>query len=135
MIRIVFFLFVLSGSVFAQTTAQQPEPAASQPQEEHAKPDMQARIGGPVKPPVLKHMVDPVYSKPMKRADFKGNIQVYVIVEADGTLSKVHVTRGYNADFDQAALDAVRQYKFKPATQGGKPVKVDLYIEVNFGGW
>lgn len=30
------------------------------------------------------------------------------------------------------ALEAVRQYKFKPAMENGKPVTVDMYIEVNF---
>jgi protein TonB len=33
---------------------------------------------------------------------------------------------------DEKAVEAVRQYKFKPATEGGKPVKVDLTIDVNF---
>jgi len=33
---------------------------------------------------------------------------------------------------DEKAVEAVRQYKFKPATQGGKPVKVDMYVDVLF---
>jgi protein TonB len=33
---------------------------------------------------------------------------------------------------DEKAVEAVRQYKFKPATKDGKPVKVELSIDVNF---
>jgi len=33
---------------------------------------------------------------------------------------------------DQKAIDAVRQYRFKPAMKDGKPVQVDLYVDVNF---
>ena len=38
----------------------------------------------------------------------------------------------YNSYMDEKAIEAVRQYKFKPAMKDGKPVKVDLYIDVNF---
>jgi hypothetical protein len=40
--------------------------------------------------------------------------------------------RGVGMGLDEKAVEAVRQYKFKPALQNGKPVPVDLYIDVNF---
>jgi protein TonB len=40
--------------------------------------------------------------------------------------------RGVGMGLDEKAVEAVRQYKFKPATRDGKPVKVDLYVDVNF---
>jgi protein TonB len=44
----------------------------------------------------------------------------------------VRVVRGVGMGLDEKAVEAVRQYKFKPAMQNGKPVPVDLYIDVNF---
>jgi len=44
----------------------------------------------------------------------------------------VHVVRGVGMGLDEKAVGAVRQYKFKPATKDGKPVKVELTVDVNF---
>jgi protein TonB len=44
----------------------------------------------------------------------------------------LHVERSLTPDFDKHAMDAVRQYKFKPAMRLGKPVAVSIRIEVNF---
>ena len=53
-------------------------------------------------------------------------------VDENGNPSHVKVVRGVGMGLDEKAIEAVRQYKFKPAMQNGKPVKVDLYVDVNF---
>ena len=40
--------------------------------------------------------------------------------------------RSVGMGLDEKAVEAVKQYKFKPAMEGGKPVTVELNIEVNF---
>ena len=44
----------------------------------------------------------------------------------------VHVIRGVGMGLDDKAVEAVKQYKFKPAMENGKPVLVELNVEVNF---
>jgi len=89
-------------------------------------------IGGSVKAPVLTYSPDPEFSEEARKAKFSGNVQVYLWVDEQGNPSHVRVIRGVGMGLDEKAVEAVRQYKFKPAMQNGKPVKVDLYIDVNF---
>jgi protein TonB len=88
--------------------------------------------GGVQQPPKLIFQVDPEFSEEARKAKFSGNVQVYLIVDEQGLPTHVRVVRGVGMGLDEKAVEAVRQYKFKPAMQNGKPVKVDLYIDVNF---
>jgi protein TonB len=89
-------------------------------------------IGGSVRPPVAIFTPEPEFSEEARKAKFSGNVQVYLWVDEQGNPSHVKVVRGVGMGLDEKALEAVRQYKFRPALQNGKPVKVDLYIDVNF---
>jgi protein TonB len=89
-------------------------------------------VGGSVRPPTVLIQPDPEYSEEARKAKFSGNVEVYVIVDAKGNPTHVRVVRGVGMGLDEKAAEAVRQYKFKPATQDGKPVAVDMYVEVNF---
>jgi TonB family protein len=98
-----------------------------------AKPNERAtHIGGSVKPPKLIHSVDPEYTPEARKKKFNGNVQVYLWVEENGMPSHVRVVKGVGMGLDEKAVQAVSQFRFKPAMQDGKPVKVDLYIDVNF---
>ncbi len=87
---------------------------------------------GGVRDPVVIHSVEPEFSEEARRAKFSGNVQVYLWVDELGNPSHIRVIRGIGMGLDEKAVEAVRQYKFKPATQNGKPVKVDMYINVDF---
>jgi protein TonB len=89
-------------------------------------------VGGSVHPPSVIFQVDPEFSEEARKAKFSGNVQVYLVVDANGNPSHVRVVRGVGMGLDEKAVEAVRQYKFKPAMNNGKPVAVDLYIDVNF---
>jgi len=89
-------------------------------------------IGGGISSPVVIHEVDPEFSEEARKAKFAGNVEVYLWVDEAGNPSHVRVVRGVGMGLDERAEEAVRQYKFKPAMRDGKPVKVDLYIDVNF---
>ena len=89
-------------------------------------------IGGPVQAPSLIYSIEPEFSEEARKAKFSGNVQVYLWVDEHGNPSHVRVVRGVGMGLDEKAVEAVRQYKFKPATKDGKPVKVDLYVDVNF---
>jgi len=89
-------------------------------------------VGGSVRPPVVISSIDPEFSEEARKDKFSGNVEVYLWVNEHGNPSHVRVVRGVGMGLDEKAVEAVRQYKFKPAMQNGKPVKVDLYIDVNF---
>ena len=61
-----------------------------------------------------------------------GIVLVTLVVDANGNPQNVHLVRGVGMGLDEKALEAVRQYKFKPARYNGKPVPVQLNVEVNF---
>jgi TonB family protein len=55
-----------------------------------------------------------------------------IVVGTDGKPHDLRVTSAPNRDFDEAALEAVRQWTFKPATCDGEPVETQVAVEVNF---
>jgi protein TonB len=89
-------------------------------------------VGGGISPPTVLKSVDPEFSEEARKAKFSGNVEVYLWVDEQGNPSHIRVARGVGMGLDDKAVEAVRQYKFKPAMKNGKPVKVDLYIDVNF---
>jgi protein TonB len=89
-------------------------------------------IGGGVTKPEVLYSPEPEFSEEARKAKFSGNVQVYLWVDESGNPSHIRVVRGIGMGLDEKAIEAVRQYKFRPAMKDGKPVKVDLYIDVNF---
>jgi protein TonB len=92
---------------------------------------LHAGTGG-IHDPVLIHSVEAEFSELARQHKFSGNVQVYLWVDEQGNPSHIRVVRGVGMGLDENAVAAVRQYKFKPAMKDGKPVKVDMYIDVDF---
>lgn len=89
-------------------------------------------IGGGVSAPVLIYDPDPEFSDEARRAKYQGVCVVGLIVDAQGNPQQVKVVRPLGMGLDEKAIEAVRQYKFKPAMYKGHPVPVEINIEVNF---
>jgi protein TonB len=89
-------------------------------------------IGGGVSAPVLTYQVDPEYSEEARKAKFMGVVTVNLIVDEHGNPKNVRVLRGAGMGLDEKAKEAVMQYRFKPAMEGGRPVAVEMNVEVNF---
>jgi protein TonB len=90
------------------------------------------RPGGGVSAPQVIFSVDPEFSDEARRAKYQGICVVSVIVDAQGNPQRVRVVRPLGMGLDEKAVDAVKQYKFKPAYYQGHPVAVEVNIEVNF---
>jgi protein TonB len=90
------------------------------------------RIGGGVSAPQVIYQVEPEFSEEARKAKVAGNVLVNLWVDTNGNPSHVRVIRGVGMGLDEKAIEAVRQYKFRPAMENGKPVLVELNIEVNF---
>jgi protein TonB len=75
---------------------------------------------------------DAEYSEDARKAQLSGKVVLSVVVEADGTTSNITVTKALGMGLDQKAVEAVRQWMFKPATMAGKPVRARVNVEVGF---
>lgn len=81
-----------------------------------------------------------IYTKPPEypaasianKEQISGDVIVSLIVGKDGVPKQVAVKKGMRPDFDQSAIAAVKQYRFKPALLHGNPVECPLFIDVNF---
>jgi periplasmic protein TonB len=72
------------------------------------------------------------FSDEARRAKYQGICLVALIVDAHGLPQNVHVVRRLGMGLDEKALEAIRKYRFKPATKDGKPVAVGITVEVDF---
>jgi TonB family protein len=88
--------------------------------------------GGGVSAPVLIYSVDPEFSDEARRAKYQGICVVSLIVDAQGNPQKIEIARALGMGLDEKAIEAVKQYKFKPAYFKGRPVPVIINVEVNF---
>jgi len=85
-------------------------------------------------PPKLIHGVKMKYPKSERKAHPKAVIIVQGTIDATGVIREPFIQLSGGAALDNAALQAVRQWKFKPATHHGHPVMVDLAVIVRFRG-
>ena len=90
------------------------------------------QVGGGVSAPQLVFKVEAEFSEEARKAKVSGNVVVGLIVDEKGNATHVHVVRGLGMGLDEKAIEAVRQFRFKPAMENGKPVKVEVNVEVNF---
>jgi TonB family protein len=73
------------------------------------------------------------YPQEAKDAEIEGIVFVSFVVEKDGSVSSIKLLRGIGYGCDEAAMDVVRKMpKWKPATQRGKPVRVQYQLPFNF---
>lgn len=82
--------------------------------------------------PVLLHKVEPEYTEQARAANYQGTVVLSVEIDANGTATNIKVLRSLGLGLDVKAIEAVRQWKFKPGYKGGQPVTVPASIEVNF---
>ena len=91
------------------------------------------KVGGRISAPVLIHRVTAQFTDEAKRANFEGVCLIGLIVNVQGNPVNVHVVRPLGMGLDEKAIEAIKQYKFKPAMKDGKtPVPVMVTIEVDF---
>jgi TonB family protein len=89
-------------------------------------------VGGGVTPPRTVYAPEPVYSEKARKANYQGVCTLGLIVEKDGHPSHIRVLKGLGMELDENAIDAVKTWKFEPATKDGQPVRVEIAVEVNF---
>jgi len=89
-------------------------------------------VGGGVSAPSVIHSVQPEFTEEARQSQFQGTCSIQLIVDAQGNPQNVHVTKHLGMGLDEKAIEAVRQYRFKPAMYDGHPVAVQIVVEVEF---
>ena len=90
------------------------------------------RVGGGVSAPVVIFRVEPQYSEEARKAKYQGTVIISAIVRKDGGLDILKIVRGIGLGLDENAVEALRQWKFRPGMKNGLPVDVYLNVEVNY---
>jgi protein TonB len=90
------------------------------------------RVGGGVSAPRPIYQPDPEYSEEARKAKYTGTCVLWLVVGADGRPREVKVTRSVGLGLDEKAIEAVKTWKFEPAMKDGKPVAVQISVEVEF---
>jgi periplasmic protein TonB len=96
-------------------------------------------VGGDVKPPQPIGSKQPDLTKEEKQkarnAKASGKVELTVIVGSDGEVKRARVDTQTSEYLGQKAVEAVKSWKFKPATKKGVPVNAQIHIQVNFNLW
>ena len=82
--------------------------------------------------PALLTKVEPEYSEDAKLAKYSGSALLNIEIGPDGVPVNIVVLHGPGLGLDEKAVEAVTQWRFKPATLAGEPVAVSAQVEINF---
>jgi protein TonB len=90
------------------------------------------KVGGNIKHPRLLQRIEPKYPDSLRAAKKNGLVVLQVTVDQQGSVLNPVVVRHSEPEFEAAALEAVRQWRYEPATAEGKPVAVYVTITISF---
>jgi TonB family protein len=88
-------------------------------------------VGGDVRPAKLLSQVSPIYPSLAKSQHVAGDVRVDALIDATGKVTTMKVVSGPTL-LHQAAMDALRQWKYQPATLDGKTVPMHLTVTLQF---
>jgi protein TonB len=82
--------------------------------------------------PVPVRQVQPRYTEAARRAGVQGVVVLEAIIDERGNVSNVRVLRGLPMGLDREAVEAVQQWKYRPALLNGRPVRVYMTLTAQF---
>jgi protein TonB len=112
-----------SGCIDIRTESPRP-PVPNEPRRE--KPRV---VHTQISAAMLIHRVEPVYPTLPKQLGRGGRVELRAVIATDGTIQSLQVVSG-DPLFYQSAMDAVRQWRYRPTVLNGEPVEIDTFISV-----
>ncbi len=95
------------------------------------QPGMSLDVAKGTPPSVIKQS-PPVYPQEMSKSGLRGEVSVEFVINIEGNVEDAKVIESNNPGFNEAALEAIRKWKFKPAKMGDKPVKARMKQAIVF---
>lgn len=83
-------------------------------------------------PPIQLFQLEPKYPELSKLAGIEGKVRLRITVDEKGDVSDIKLLKSMGEDMDNAAIEAVKQWKFKPAYRNNVPVAVWIDVWINF---
>jgi TonB family protein len=108
---------------------------SSQSPSSHAASSSDPSSGEPaadLSAPSATRKVDPAYPLELMRQNVGGNVILYAVIHADGTVGSVRVLRSVDERIDRFAADAIAKWQFQPAMKNGSPVDVEATFWIPF---
>ena len=124
----------LRAQAMELTKASRPTPAATaapDPTQPPPPPGAPVRVGGNIKAPTKIQHVSPVYPQEAQDAKVSGMVILEATINTEGSVASAKVLKSIPL-LDQAAVDAVKQWRFTPTMLNGEPVPVIMTVTVNF---
>ncbi len=90
------------------------------------------RPGSGIEPPRLLREVKADYTEDARQRSISGEVVLEIVVRRDGSVGDVRILRGLGGGLNDRAVQAVRQWRFAPATRLGSPVDVIVEVGVEF---
>jgi TonB family protein len=90
------------------------------------------RPGSGIDPPTVVREVKPLYTEAARHRGIQGDVLLEIVVRRDGSVGDVRVLQGLGDGLDARAIDAVRQWQFRPARRFGTPVDVLVEVAMEF---
>jgi periplasmic protein TonB len=118
------------GSILSGVPSAAPPPPPPVKKEER-KEIQRIRVGGNVQAAMLIRQPRPVYPPLARQARIQGTVRLNAIIGRDGTIQNLTVASGHPL-LVPSALEAVRQWVYRPTQLNGEPVEVVTVIDVNF---
>ncbi len=122
---------LLPGLMTATPVAPAPEPPKIKPQPDQPDKPVRVKVGGAVRPPELVHYVKPAYPPLARQARIQGPVRLSAVLARNGAVTALQLVSGHPL-LVQAALDAVRTWRYRPTMLNNEPVEVAMTIDVNF---
>src|SRR5262249_34041172 len=82
--------------------------------------------------PELITKVEPDYPEIARKARIQGDVELECRLDSNGNVSVIRVSKSLHPILDQAAINAVQQWKYKPYLKNGKPVTLLFNVTSNF---
>ncbi len=103
--------------------------AAGAASAKEAKP---VRIGGTVAEANLTTKVQPIYPAAAKKAGIQGQVLFEAVISKEGVPLDIRVVASPDDDLTQSAMEAVRQWRYRPTLLNGNPVEIVTQIIINY---
>jgi TonB family protein len=97
-----------------------------------SSPDAPRVISSDLTGPVPLKKIDPKYPPTLISEHVEGEVILYAILRSDGSVDSIQLVRGLDEQLDANAMNALSQWKFRPASKQGSPVDLEAIVHIPF---